>query len=60
MPASLSIPGGWRRCLLVVLAGAQISATLLLADDTGPEKTLAEAERLAWLKNWTRAEPLFA
>jgi CHAT domain-containing protein len=60
MPASLSIPGGWRRCLLVVLAGAQISATLLLADDTDLEKTLAEAERLAWLKNWTRAEPLFA
>ena len=60
MSVFLSIPGGWRRCLLLVLAGAHISAALLFADDADPEKLLAEGERLAWLKNWTKAEPIFA
>jgi len=30
------------------------------AQDTDPHKLLAEADRLAWLRVWTRAEPLYA
>ncbi len=60
MMVGLSNRGGWRRGVLVVAVGAHISAALLFADDTDPAKLLAEADRLAWLKNWTKAEPLFA
>ena len=35
-----------------------LAPALLIAET--PENQLAEAERLAWLKNWTRAEPFFA
>ena len=40
-----------------------LAVPLLLLGDTvpgTPETQLAEAERLAWVKNWTRAEPFFA
>lgn len=30
------------------------------AQSPDPHRLLAEADRLAWVKNWTRAEPLFA
>src|SRR5918999_1167586 len=30
------------------------------AQTSDPQKLLAEADRLAWLRGWTRAEPLFA
>jgi tetratricopeptide (TPR) repeat protein len=30
------------------------------AQDADPHKVLAEADRLAWLRVWTRAEPLYA
>src|SRR5262245_21172254 len=30
-----------------------------IAQTTDPQKLLAEAERLAWLKAWTRAAPLY-
>jgi CHAT domain-containing protein len=32
---------------------------LFAGPDADPKTTLAEADRLAWLKNWTKAEPLF-
>lgn len=48
------------RRLLVGCVALQICTPFLLAQSGNPEAALAEAERLAWLKNWTRAEPLFA
>ena len=42
----------------VVLAFVLCSPAL--AQVTDPHKLLAEAERLAWLRVWTRAEPLYA
>src|SRR5881628_3673161 len=30
-----------------------------IAQESDPHKLLAEAERLAWLRAWTKAEPLF-
>ena len=45
--------------LLTSLFAIQIS-TAVLAQDGNAEAVLAEADRLAWLKNWHRAEPLFA
>src|SRR5438067_11596424 len=30
-----------------------------IAQESDPHKLLAEADRLAWLRAWTRAEPLF-
>ena len=47
------------RALLFVL----LAVSLLSAQDSmpgTPEAQIAEAERLAWLKNWHRAEPFFA
>lgn len=55
----LSGPGPSRKCFLASLIALQIS-TAVLAQDGNPETVLAEADRLAWLKNWYRAEPLFA
>ena len=47
-----------RSCLAV------LAVALLLPyspqDTPDPEKTLQDADRLAWVKNWTRAEPLYA
>jgi len=34
--------------------------TLSAEPAVDPKAALAEADRLAWLKNWTRAEPFFA
>src|SRR3954470_6830702 len=31
-----------------------------LAQVSDPQKLIAEADRLAWLRVWTRAEPLYA
>ena len=35
-------------------------ASPALAQESDPQKLLAEADRLAWLRAWTKAEPLFA
>ncbi len=59
MVVSLPSTRKWWRRLLLGLIGAHAAALVLLAEDNNPERILAEAERLAWLKNWTRAEPLF-
>lgn len=52
-----------RNCLFW-RAGLVVAAVLLwspaFAQSADPQQLLAEAERLAWLKAWTRAEPLFA
>ncbi len=42
----------------LVLAGSASLALPPVQED--PSEILKEADRLAWLKNWTRAEPLFA
>src|SRR5580704_12676978 len=48
-----------RRTTLVVAAASFCHATF--AQNTpDPDKLLQDADRLAWLKNWTRAEPLYA
>jgi CHAT domain-containing protein/Tfp pilus assembly protein PilF len=48
-----------RRTTLVVAAASLCHATF--AQNTpDPDKLLQDADRLAWLKNWTRAEPLYA
>src|ERR1035441_6971827 len=44
-----------RAIALVILASAIGNAPAQTAGDL-----LAEADRLAWLKNWSRAEPLFS
>jgi len=54
------IRANWRNCRVFVLAVFLVPTALLAGDDPDPQKLLAEAERLSWLKNWTRAEPLFA
>lgn len=41
--------------LAVVLLSCSVSA-----QESDPEKLVAEGERLAWLRAWTRAEPLFS
>ena len=35
-------------------------ASPALAQEPDPQKLLAEADRLAWLRAWAKAEPLFA
>src|ERR1700693_5306838 len=48
-----------RRTTLVVAAASLCHATF--AQNTPDlDKLLQDADRLAWLKNWTRAEPLYA
>ena len=37
-----------------------LSVPSRVAQTTDPHKLLAEADRLAWLRVWTRAEPLYA
>ena len=59
-PLLFSVLNSWSRRLLVGCVALQICTLFLLAQSGNPETALAEAERLAWLKNWTRAEPLFA
>ncbi|MBA3637862.1 MAG: hypothetical protein H0W53_00995 [Acidobacteria bacterium] len=45
-------------CVGVVLAVLLRSPSF--GQDANPHKLLAEADRLAWLRVWTRAEPLYA
>src|SRR5437899_12829944 len=45
--------------VLVLTLFIQSGSPALPAQDN-PVVVLQEADRLAWLKNWTRAEPLFA
>ena len=47
------------RLLASLLIAIQISPAVFAQDDNA-EAVLAEADRLAWLKSWQRAEPLFA
>lgn len=48
-----------RRTTLVMAAASLCHATS--AQNTpDPDKLLQDADRLAWVKNWTRAEPLYA
>src|SRR5215471_20179759 len=59
MPLFPSGPDPFKKSLLASFIAIQIS-TAVLAQDGNAEAVLAEADRLAWLKNWHRAEPLFA
>jgi len=55
----------WDPMLLVRRVGV-VALTAILChpasaqNSSAPEQLLVEAERLAWLKAWTKAEPLFA
>src|SRR5580704_7715828 len=48
-----------RRTTLVV-AAATVCHPTSAQNTPDPGKLLQDADRLAWLKNWTRAEPLYA
>lgn len=56
---SRGFSGSLVRCAGFVLLVA-LCRPLVAQDGTDPTKLLAEAERLAWLKAWTRAAPLYA
>ena len=48
---------------LVGIVGTLLAALLcppVVAQTSDPHKLIAEADRLAWLRVWTRAEPLYA
>src|SRR3989337_2848522 len=51
------------RLYLVGIVGTLLAALLCsppaVAQDSDPHKLIAEADRLAWLRVWTRAEPLY-
>ena len=47
------------RCAAVVVAWILV-ASPAFAQPRDPGKLLEEADRLAWMKSWSRAEPLFA
>jgi CHAT domain-containing protein/Tfp pilus assembly protein PilF len=50
----------WGRIPLgLALAGAVLGYSASAQNTSDPEKLLEQAERLAWLKAWTRAEPLY-
>lgn len=44
----------------VAVVVALLLAFPATAQESDPQKLLAEADRLAWLRAWTKAEPLFA
>ena len=48
-----------RRLGLALLAAILCQPTFAQTN-ADPEKLIEQAERLAWLKAWTRAEPLYA
>jgi CHAT domain-containing protein/tetratricopeptide (TPR) repeat protein len=48
-----------RRLGLALLA-CSLAANALAQGTADPQKLLAEADRLAWLRAWTRAEPLYS
>lgn len=53
----------WGRFHLVGIVGAVRAALLCtpaVAQTSEPRKLIAEADRLAWLRVWTRAELLYA
>ena len=56
---TLQISALFLRLLASLLIAIQISPAVFAQDDNA-EAVLAVADRLAWLKNWQRAEPLFA
>lgn len=44
----------------LALLACSLAAPTLAQTPVDPHKLLAEADRLAWLRAWTRAEPLYA
>ena len=51
------------RYYLVGIVGTLLAALVcppVVAQTSDPQKLIAEADRLAWLRVWTRAEPLYA
>jgi CHAT domain-containing protein len=44
----------------VAVVVAVLLCSPAIAQESDPHKLLAEADRLAWLRAWTKAEPLFA
>jgi tetratricopeptide (TPR) repeat protein len=44
----------------LALLACSVTAPALAQSGIDPQKLLAEADRLAWLRAWTRAEPLYA
>jgi CHAT domain-containing protein/Tfp pilus assembly protein PilF len=49
-----------RRISVPILSGAILVGSLQAQVPVDPEKQIQKADRLAWLKAWTRAEPLYA
>ena len=50
----------WGRFTLgLVLCGVILGLSASAQNTSDPEKLLEDADRLAWLKAWTRAEPLY-
>jgi hypothetical protein len=50
----------WSRITLgVALASVVLGFSVSAQDASDPERLLEQADRLAWLKAWTRAEPLY-
>ena len=46
--------------IVTTLAAAALTLSVTAQDQSDAAKVLEEAERLAWLKAWTKAEPLYA
>src|SRR5215471_10651233 len=44
----------------LVLLACSVAGAVLAQNTVDPQKLIAEAERLAWLKAWTRAAPLYS
>src|SRR6266849_10901936 len=44
----------------LVVAVASLCHATFAQNTPDPNKLLQDADRLAWLKNWTRAEPLYS
>ena len=53
----LTVPFSWR--LGLALFGGILCQPTFAQTNADPEKLIEQAERLAWLKAWTRAEPLY-
>jgi CHAT domain-containing protein/Tfp pilus assembly protein PilF len=54
----LTVPSSW--CLGFALFGAVLCQPTFAQTNADPQKLIEQAERLAWLKAWTRAAPLYA
>lgn len=46
-------------CVRVALLTAVVGAPTFAQSGSEPQKLLAEADRLEWLRPWIRAEPLY-